>query len=758
MNMNTSSQKPRHGFRAWLCFFIGLNIIFSLLAASVILIKTSYYQLDYLDEYYDMVVRKDLKDTLIFKSIVAQHTTYLLNISKTTNPASTSSYSQLENELTNIACFVQNKDGVVIYDSLPDYKSGYVMDLKYDYIILIQDGTLTLHRSQDDDILRKYMEGNIREYEVPLDNSYAQIKRNFDNFIEENEYGDEVTVLYAVSSDPANFSNSVLYLLKQMRLWIRIGVATVFAVVIAAIILLIYSSVKREDKRHFFRKYASLVSRIWLEVKLALIAGVTLALFLLSTEIIYYYYSFSYSELALSSAIFIGCFWFYYLIIKDLLYNKSEFFKQNSIRTLIRVIRQLSGRLPFERRMIVGFWLLVAAELILVFLFFITLGGSLAPAFFFLIGIMLFVAAAIMYHKFVTDTGKLVSQIDRIKSGDLETRLELSRNSDLQEYANSLNSIQSGMSRALEEQLASERLKVDLITNVSHDLKTPLTSIIGYIDLLKKEQLPEQAVEYVNILSEKAYRLRTMIQDIFTVSKASSGNLDVNIDLLDLGKLVEQTLADMEERIGTSGLKFRVQHNDGPLYIRSDGQKLYRVMQNLIDNALCYSLEGSRVHIRLWSEKDKAIVEIKNTSKSELDFLPDDIVERFVRGDKSRSGDGSGLGLSIAKTFTEACGGSFRISIEYDDFKVRLTFPLESKAYGSDTDNTDTQVGNEAAHLNTAADSDAAVDAIAYQGMITDSNHVNYQTDNSVIIETDSNISVNADTASNTNFDHPDQA
>jgi nitrogen-specific signal transduction histidine kinase len=288
--------------------------------------------------------------------------------------------------------------------------------------------------------------------------------------------------------------------------------------------------------------------------------------------------------------------------------------------------------------------------------------------------------AAIRYHRFISDTGKIISQINRIKSGDLTTRLNLDDHSDLQEYAENLNSIQSGMSKALEERLASERLKVDLITNVSHDLKTPLTSIISYIDLLKKEELPKQAMEYTEVLSRKADRLKTMIQDIFIVSKAASGNMVVEKELLDLGRLVGQTIADMQEKIDASGLKFRVRHSEEPLLIRSDGQKLYRVLQNLIDNALCYSLKGSRVHIRSWSENNSALVEIKNTSNIELDFTPQEIVERFVRGDASRSGDGSGLGLSIAQTFTEACGGSFNISIDYDDFKVRLAFPLEPKS------------------------------------------------------------------------------
>lgn len=712
--MNTISKKPRHGFRAWICFFIALNIIFAMCAVGMVLmLNASNFRLQYIDEYYDLAVRADLHDTLMFKSIVAQHTSQLLNISRSAQAANSRSYAKLESELTNIACYVRNKDGVVIYNTLPDYETDYNIEHRYGYLIIIQNGSLSLYRSQSDDVLKKYLSGDISEYNVPLDNSYAQIRRDFDNFKEEYEFSSDVTVVYAVSSGPANFPNSIHYMLKQVRLWTRIGAAAVFAAVIIVILLFIYSSVKRDDKRHFFKKFASLVSRIWLEFKLVSIVLVAAVIFALCRDLFYYYRGFSYPDLALAFAVLASCFWFFYFVIKDMQYNKSEFFRHNSIRALVRLIRRLSGRLPFERRMIAGFWLFAVLEIVLVFLFFVTFSSGFAATLFFLLGLMLFVIATILYHRFISDTGKLVSQIDRIKSGDLKTRIELRENSDLQDYANSLNSIQTGMSKALEEQLASERLKVELITNVSHDLKTPLTSIISYIDLLKKEELPAQAVEYIGVLSEKADRLNTMIQDIFAVSKASSGNLDVKMELLDLGRLVKQTLADMQERIDASGLIFKVHQSDVPLFIRSDGQKLYRVIQNLIDNALCYSLEGSRVHIRLWPENNNAVVEIKNTSNFELDFTPDEIVERFVRGDISRSGEGSGLGLSIAKTFTEACGGHFRITIDYDDFKVRLAFPLEPKPSGAGDGDTPIDSSSDN-NDNNSADSvaDVVLDAI----------------------------------------------
>ena len=175
-------------------------------------------------------------------------------MSKASQPANPGANGQLEAELTNIACYVKNKDGVVIYDTLPDSDSNYYARIRYNYLILIQNGSISLYRSQTEDVLNKYLSGNFSEYEVPLDNSYAQLKRDFDNFIETYEYGNDVAVVYAVSSEPANFTNSMLYLLKQIRLWTRIAAAVVLATMILAITLIIYSSVKREEKRLFLSK------------------------------------------------------------------------------------------------------------------------------------------------------------------------------------------------------------------------------------------------------------------------------------------------------------------------------------------------------------------------------------------------------------------------------------------------------------------------------------------------------------------------
>ena len=247
------------------------------------------------------------------------------------------------------------------------------------------------------------------------------------------------------------------------------------------------------------------------------------------------------------------------------------------------------------------------------------------------------------------------------------------------ENKKTFDAINQGFNESLQEQMKSERMKVDLITNVSHDLKTPLTSIISYVDLLSKEELPESARDYVNILADKSDRLKKIVSDLFDLAKSTSGNLPLDMENLDLKKLVQQTLGDMEDEIERSDISIRTNLPEMPVYIYSDGNKLYRVFQNIIGNALKYSLAGTRVFIDMTIENYSVIVTIKNTSSYEMNFTAEEVLQRFNRGDKSRTTEGSGLGLSIAESYTWACGGHFAIEVDGDQFKVRLGFQMSGQ-------------------------------------------------------------------------------
>lgn len=237
--------------------------------------------------------------------------------------------------------------------------------------------------------------------------------------------------------------------------------------------------------------------------------------------------------------------------------------------------------------------------------------------------------------------------------------------------------INKEIAESLEEQMKAERMKVALVTNVSHDLKTPLTSIISFIDLLSKEKdLSETSLDYVRILQEKSERLKNIVIDLFDLAKSTSGDITLLYDYINLKKLMIQTLADMDDRIEASELQFKTKLPPDPVYVYSDGKKLYRVFQNLIDNALKYTMRDTRVYIDMEQKGQKVITTIKNVAGYDMNFTPKEILQRFSRGDQSRSTEGSGLGLSIAESFTEVCGGEMQVLIDGDLFKVIISFDI----------------------------------------------------------------------------------
>lgn len=240
--------------------------------------------------------------------------------------------------------------------------------------------------------------------------------------------------------------------------------------------------------------------------------------------------------------------------------------------------------------------------------------------------------------------------------------------------------INKGFNESLEEQMKSERMKIELVTNVSHDLKTPLTSIISYVDLLSKEEnLSETARDYIKVLSEKSDRLKNIVSDLFDLAKSNSGDINLHLETIDMKTLIEQILGDIEDDIERAGNKIKLKLPESSIEIVADSNRLYRVIQNVLDNALKYALNGTRIFIEMEKREGRGIVTIKNTSSYEIDFTAEEILQRFNRGDKARTADGSGLGLSIAESFTNVSGGSFKVDIDGDTFKVIISFPLASE-------------------------------------------------------------------------------
>ena len=291
-----------------------------------------------------------------------------------------------------------------------------------------------------------------------------------------------------------------------------------------------------------------------------------------------------------------------------------------------------------------------------------------------IIGVLLFGFAAFVVARRSADLDEVKKGVSEVRNGNVAYKIPELRCEDMKALAANINDIAMGLDESVSAKVKAERMKTELITNVSHDIKTPITSIINYTELLSKvDGLPEEAKDYVAVIAKKSDRLKNLTQDLFDISKVQSGNDEVVLEKLDVALLIGQALAEHDNEIQSSGLQFCV---DTPkeLFISADGRKMSRVMRNLIGNILKYTMQNTRVFI---SAADKAgVIEIvlKNISAYPLNFSAEEITGRFVRGDESRTAEGNGLGLAIVKSYTEICNGTFDVVLDGDMFKAILKF------------------------------------------------------------------------------------
>ena len=270
--------------------------------------------------------------------------------------------------------------------------------------------------------------------------------------------------------------------------------------------------------------------------------------------------------------------------------------------------------------------------------------------------------------------------VAQVKSGNLDWKIPVEEDAqgvrgELDRLAADINEISQATGIAVQNELKNQRMKTELISNVSHDLKTPLTSMVSYIDLLKTEGLDSpNADSYLEIIDEKTQRLKVLTEDLFEAAKASSGAIPVHMDSIDLYALVSQSLGEMDQKLSARGLSVIVKNEleaEGGVRVKADGQLLWRVIENLLGNVSKYALEGSRVYVNISSPEDsKVLLEIKNISGEQLNISADELMERFTRGDASRNTEGSGLGLAIAKDLTKLMNGEFKLTVDGDLFKA----------------------------------------------------------------------------------------
>ena len=577
--------------------------------------------------------------------------------------------------INNIKYIAINKDSNEVYSNteyktIEDFKKNIKGECDVElssnndvisYTKQIKDNTFKKLNANKE--LRDVLNYNLYDFDVCI-----SINKNFENY----GYYDKVLAI------KNNFDVEVIY-------FKTIIISSIISLILFIVSILIYKKMKCEvlDRNSFYLKlYKIIPLEIYIIVGLFLICNIVN--FIKISHLWYY------SMLECIVYIFIGIFGLfviYYILRKEIKsFDKPiEILKTSLIvRVLIlgkktlKDTNKVTKSVPLAKRIIILAALSVGVGTIGWFIGFL-FGSTLLL---FLFGPILSLTIVVLYVYYLIKKLAYLSYImegtERIKGGDIHYKLDIIDDDNFSNLAENINNIGEGLDKAIYNQLKSERLKSELITNVSHDLKTPLTSIINYIELIKKEEdiKPEHIKDYVNVLDSKSKRLKVLIEDLFEASKASSGNLELNMEKIDITQLLRQAIGEMEEKLSNANLDLKLRAPEEKTYIMADGKKLYRVLENLLSNISKYSLDNTRVYIDIIEENDKVKLTMKNISSYELNFDPEEIMERFKRADESRNTEGSGLGLAIARDLVNAQGGRFEIDIDGDLFKSVVEFNL----------------------------------------------------------------------------------
>lgn len=355
----------------------------------------------------------------------------------------------------------------------------------------------------------------------------------------------------------------------------------------------------------------------------------------------------------------------------------KNIWEKSLLHSIFRMCRQVYEARKLSQKILILFIGYAALQILFLWIF----GG-----FGLFLAILLDVVAVLYLVREAAGRQMIQEGLRKIGTGDLEYKIDLTTlRGDNLEMAETVNSVGKGLQAAIQEQMKSERLKADLITNVSHDIKTPLTSIINYVDLIKREKIEDPKIRgYIDILDAKSQRLKQLTEDLVEASKISSGNIRLEFMNLNLNELVQQVNGEFDERFREKNLSLVCSLGTEPLVIRADSRRIWRVLENLYVNVVKYAMPGTRVYVDAMRRNDKIVFSIKNISENPLNINADELTERFIRGDVSRSTEGSGLGLSIAKNLTNLQKGTFRIYLDGDLFKVTISFEevMEQKKKG----------------------------------------------------------------------------
>ena len=320
-----------------------------------------------------------------------------------------------------------------------------------------------------------------------------------------------------------------------------------------------------------------------------------------------------------------------------------------------------------------------------VILAFLAIGFSTAIIMFLFRGVLSIILMIVLYgyimYRIITffkEYSKIEKKIEEVRDGNNQQPLDIDEfSSEFKNVATAINNISEGIETAVQERMKSERLKAELITNVSHDIKTPLTSIINYSDLLKNEKIDnEKANEYIEIIYSKSQRLKRLTEDLIEASKIQTGNVSLKKEKINVIELIRQAVGEFEDKFSKKGLNIIIDCKQNEIFIFADSRYMYRIIENLFSNISKYALENSRVYIDIGVFGDDVNIAIKNISKDKLNISADELMQRFVRGESSRTTEGSGLGISIAQNLTNLQGGKFDLVLDGDLFKVRMSFKI----------------------------------------------------------------------------------
>lgn len=367
-------------------------------------------------------------------------------------------------------------------------------------------------------------------------------------------------------------------------------------------------------------------------------------------------------------------------LIKDSITGKFSIWCFNLCKKILGKIKNIIKRIITTIKELIENWP-DAIKVAAFFVLYVTFGVFICFALKFIGFLVMLIITGILLYGILEEINsyrKIENYLKEMYEGKCTEKLEEEKfTKSFKEVVKYINDISKGFEVAREEGIKSERLKTELITNVSHDIKTPLTSIINYVDLLKKENIEnEKAKEYIEVLDNKSQRLKKLTEDLVEASKASSGNVKLNIEKINVVELLKQSIGEFEDKFKNKELEIISEYAEDEIYIKADNRYMYRIIENLFGNISKYAQEKSRVYIEIKRIEKKVRIDIKNISKERLNISSEELMQRFVRGDKSRTTEGSGLGLSISKSLTELQKGSFEIKIDGDLFKVELEFDI----------------------------------------------------------------------------------